>query len=412
MTGQNHKCGACIRLLLGLFVLALGSGRALALEDGLYAVFETSLGSFTGRLDYVAAPLTVANFVGLAEGAQEWMEVDTGAVRTTPFYDGIIFHRVITNFMIQAGSRNQQGTDGPGYRFPDEIPNGLRHDAAGKLSMANSGFDSNGSQFFITLAPTAWLDGKHTVFGQITDGMDIVAAIGAVTTDDADRPLEDVVIESVEILRIGVAAENFQPDGWLPRAAYALIAGLRVEPDQHVLNVAQQVFGQYNLRVSFDLNAWTAYTYPLRTTEPPPGELAIGGTEGLRRLFYGVTEWTYPGNAYPLPTPHNKTFQFDFTGPAWVAGMYVDYVFDDQGEGSMTSNVTDPGAILGFYHEVLGYPNRAMLLVAASNIGRIDYRLQFTSATGGTFSGIINVAEYATNEAVGVFTVTDNSPPE
>lgn len=123
-------------------------------EDGLFAIFQTNRGSFTAQLDYEKAPSTVANFIGLVEGTRGWLDAQTGALRREPFYNGITFHRVISGFMIQGGSPNGQGTDGPGYSFGDEFHPALRHDAAGILSMANSGANTNGSQFFITLAPT------------------------------------------------------------------------------------------------------------------------------------------------------------------------------------------------------------------------------------------------------------------
>jgi cyclophilin family peptidyl-prolyl cis-trans isomerase len=193
-----------------LFFLLMLSGIARAeLSDGLYADFDTSMGSFTCRLDYVEAPLTCANFVGLAEGTQSWIDPESGAVRNDPFYTDRIFHRVIDGFMIQGGCPLGNGSSGPGYTFPDEIRTNLTHFKAGILSMANSGPDSNGSQFFITLAPTSGLDGVHSVFGDVIDGIGVVTNIGSVTTTTNDRPIVDVVINQVQILRIGTEAEQF-----------------------------------------------------------------------------------------------------------------------------------------------------------------------------------------------------------
>jgi peptidyl-prolyl cis-trans isomerase A (cyclophilin A) len=137
-----------------------------------YANFETTEGNFKIRLFDQEAPNTVGNFVGLAEGTKEWRDPKSGERRKAPFYDGIIFHRVINGFMIQGGDPLGQGTGGPGYNFADEFHPQLRHDKAGVLSMANAGPNTNGSQFFITHVPTPWLDGKHTVFGQILGGED------------------------------------------------------------------------------------------------------------------------------------------------------------------------------------------------------------------------------------------------
>ena len=135
------------------------------MEPGVYAHFDTTEGAFTIKLYDKEAPKTVANFVGLAEGTKEWKDPVTGEKKKTPFYDGVIFHRVINGFMIQGGDRLGQGTGGPGYQFGDEFHPSLHHDKAGILSMANAGPNTNGSQFFITLGPTPHLDRRHSVFG-------------------------------------------------------------------------------------------------------------------------------------------------------------------------------------------------------------------------------------------------------
>jgi peptidyl-prolyl cis-trans isomerase A (cyclophilin A) len=171
------------------------------MEHDIYARFETTEGNFKVRLFDTEAPKTVANFVGLAEGTQEWKDPVTGERKTAPFYDGVIFHRVINGFMIQGGDRLGQGTGGPGYTFADEFHASLRHDKAGILSMANSGPNTNGSQFFITLAPTPHLDRRHSVFGEVVEGLDVVRRIGAVPTGRQDRPVKPVVINRVTIER-------------------------------------------------------------------------------------------------------------------------------------------------------------------------------------------------------------------
>jgi peptidyl-prolyl cis-trans isomerase A (cyclophilin A) len=164
-----------------------------------HATFTTSAGTFTVRLFDEQAPKTVANFVGLATGTTEWKDPKTGAMVTRPFYDGLIFHRVIDGFMIQGGCPEGSGRGGPGYRFNDEFGPGLRHDRPGLLSMANAGPNTNGSQFFITLAPTDWLDNRHAIFGEVVEGMDVISAIGKTPTRPGDRPVTDIVIERVTI---------------------------------------------------------------------------------------------------------------------------------------------------------------------------------------------------------------------
>ena len=168
----------------------------------LHAHFTTSEGAFTIRLFDDKAPLTVANFVGLAEGTKEWTDPKSGQKVKRPFYNGLVFHRVIEGFMIQGGDPLGTGTGGPGYKFADEFHQTLRHTAAGILSMANAGPNSNGSQFFITLAATPWLDNRHSVFGEVVDGMDVVEKIGdCATSKPGDRPLKPITVESVMIER-------------------------------------------------------------------------------------------------------------------------------------------------------------------------------------------------------------------
>jgi peptidyl-prolyl cis-trans isomerase A (cyclophilin A) len=160
----------------------------------LKAKFVTNQGEFEVEFYPEEAPETVWNFINLAEGRQE-------TVKEGPFYDGLIFHRVIDGFMIQGGCPEGSGRGGPGYRFEDECTPTRKHEGAGILSMANAGPGTNGSQFFITLVPTPHLDGRHTVFGKVTNGMDIVEKIGHIATGPMDRPMEDVVIEKVTIIR-------------------------------------------------------------------------------------------------------------------------------------------------------------------------------------------------------------------
>ena len=177
------------------------------LEDGLYAEFNTNNGSFVAELYYKETPTTVANFVSLAEGESHSMLDST--YKGKKFYDGLIFHRVIKDFMIQGGDPKGTGSGDPGYKFPDEIVDTLSHTTKGTLSMANAGPGTNGSQFFITLAPTQWLDGKHTIFGKVVEGQTVVDSIGQVKTVAGDKPEKDVVLESVKIIRKGKDAKNF-----------------------------------------------------------------------------------------------------------------------------------------------------------------------------------------------------------
>jgi peptidyl-prolyl cis-trans isomerase A (cyclophilin A) len=164
-----------------------------------YATFATSLGDIYVRLLEDTAPETVANFVGLATGTKEWRDPSTGEKRTDALYPGTIFHRVIDGFMIQGGDPTGTGRGGPGYEFGDEVDEGPSFDKPGYLAMANAGPGTNGCQFFITTVPTPHLTRKHTIFGVVLDGQDVVVAISKVPTGGGDKPREDVVINEIRI---------------------------------------------------------------------------------------------------------------------------------------------------------------------------------------------------------------------
>jgi cyclophilin family peptidyl-prolyl cis-trans isomerase len=220
--GKKSFCSSAISVLIALtmlnkqlrniLVLALLAAGGLAslngaepekkLADGVYAEMETSKGTILLQLEYEKVPLTVANFVGLAEGTK-YYSTDGSAPRKQdkPFYNGLKFHRVIPNFMIQGGDPEGSGRGGPGYQFRNEIDPSLKHDKAGVLSMANAGPDTNGSQFFITHKDTPWLDGRHTVFGHVVEGQDVVNKIEVGDT-----------IKTIKILRVGEKAKAFKGD--------------------------------------------------------------------------------------------------------------------------------------------------------------------------------------------------------
>jgi len=188
-----------ISLIIG--VLCGVSAHAQEKKGSLYATLKTSSGDIVIQLFEDKAPKTVANFVGLATGTKEWTDPKTHEKVKRPLYNGTIFHRVIPGFMIQGGDPLGTGTGGPGYRFEDEFNADLKHTKPGILSMANAGPNTNGSQFFITLAPTTWLDGKHSIFGEVVKGQEVVAAIANVPRDFRDRPVKDVVLQDVVISR-------------------------------------------------------------------------------------------------------------------------------------------------------------------------------------------------------------------
>jgi peptidyl-prolyl cis-trans isomerase A (cyclophilin A) len=172
------------------------------------AIFHTTAGDLTCQLFPSNAPKTVKNFIGLATGTKEWTDPQTGQKTTRPLYDGTIFHRVIPGFMIQGGDPLGQGTGGPGYSFEDEFDSSLTFDRPGRLAMANSGPNTNGSQFFITEVPTSHLNGRHTIFGQCDDAsVELVKKIARMPTGRGDRPVDPVKIKHIQITGAGAAAK-------------------------------------------------------------------------------------------------------------------------------------------------------------------------------------------------------------
>ena len=180
----------------------------LPTEPGLYAVIYTSMGSIVCRLFEKDAPKTVANFRGLAMGTKTWTDPKTGATKRTPLYSGTTFHRVIPEFMIQGGDPTGTGMGSPGYKFEDEISSEHTFDHPGILAMANSGPNTNGSQFFITVAATPWLNGKHTIFGEVVSGQDIADKISQVPRDEQDKPATPVTIVRIRIRTVGATTAS------------------------------------------------------------------------------------------------------------------------------------------------------------------------------------------------------------
>jgi peptidylprolyl isomerase len=205
---------------------------------GIYAVFETTLGNIVCQLDYDKAPVSCANFVGLATGEQEWLDPKTNAKVTRPFYDGLKFHRCIKGFMVQGGCPLGNGRGNPGYSFPDEFSPALRHDKPGMLSMANSGPNTNGSQFFITLAPTAHLNDRHSIFGHVVSGLDVAEKMADVpmTGQENSTPVTDIVMTKVRIVRTGQAAQAFD---WKKEFAKKDTLGAKMEAQKSETDTTQ-----------------------------------------------------------------------------------------------------------------------------------------------------------------------------
>ncbi len=193
-------------LTLGMALTSCKSNKHGDLGDGVFADIQTNKGDIILRLEYEKTPVTVANFVSLAEGNNPFVADE---YKNKPYYNGLIFHRVMKDFMIQGGDPLGTGSGNPGYKFMDEFNDSLLHDRKGILSMANAGPTTNGSQFFITHAPTPWLNGRHTIFGEVVEGMAVVDSIANVPVGGANRPVDSIIMNKVEIIRIGKEAKKF-----------------------------------------------------------------------------------------------------------------------------------------------------------------------------------------------------------
>jgi cyclophilin family peptidyl-prolyl cis-trans isomerase len=382
-------------LALALLLATAHPAAAVPATDGLYATFTVSQGGapldeFTAELHYNEAPLAVGNFVGLAEGTQTWIDPVTYQARTAPFYEGILFHRVIAGFVIQAGSPQGDGSDGPGYTFPDEFDPSLRHDAAGVLSMANSGTNSNGSQFFVTLAATSFLDDVHTVFGTVVEGLDVVQAIGAVATDTDDRPLTDIVIDSVVITRNGAAAQAFDPAAQaLPRVERT-DAALTRNGTSFDLGYTQEADRQYFTAASTNLEIWAPVEVSaiVRGADAPgPDTLPLDGvfdTTVDPRGFVAHTAVAYPDTVLSPPDAVGKQVVLSVTdGPDLI---YVITQPDDAAVsvfGSAQLDTQAPGDIIFYLWRQEAY--RVLFVVQSTSIIPIRASLVFNTSGGGTF---------------------------
>ena len=368
-----------IKVLLLAFVLAQVAAAQLA--DGLYAAFDTTMGGITCRLDYAEAPLTCANFVGLAEGTQRWIDPN-GAVKAEPLYDGLIFHRVIEGFMIQGGDPLGTGMGGPGYTFQDQISTNLSHYSSGILSMANSGPDSNGSQFFITLANTDWLDGKHAVFGEVVDGMNVVSNIGVVATDAGNRPLTNVVMNSVHILRVGSEAIAFDP-------AVQPLPEVMLRPislSNQTVSVATSNQCELTVHSSTNLQEWSSFDQHYSPVKGADWSIPISASYDAQ--FFKGTRVFYPQAVVAFSDVENHTLIFSNADNTLI--------FVPEADEAGTCNINDSPGTISFWEEWTSEPYLGRIVFEASG-----YIFQFLLVPDGTCSGYnwngyiwVNIGEY------------------
>lgn len=352
---------------------------AFAQGDGIYADFNTSMGSFTCRLEYAVAPKTVANFIGLATGGRSWLDLPSGVVRNKPFYNGTTFHRVIAGFMNQGGSPNGQGTDGPGYQFVDEFAPSLRHDGFGVLSMANSGPDSNGSQYFITVSAQPQLDDVHSIFGRLIGGSNVVYAINRVATGGSDRPLTNVVLESVVIRRIGVAAQAFD----IHAQGLPMATNLNVQIAHTGTNVSLMFSNRLNadnrLYSSTNFANWTGSGLGIEVALPITNTVYRNATAPSQ--FFHMSQVQYPDSLYAPRDVFDRSLTLNFSGGVNTIVMDL----DESGGGTFTYNGT-PGTIEGYNWIQDPYRGR-FSPIFFSNVIPMSLHLDFDTPTTGTFKG-------------------------
>jgi cyclophilin family peptidyl-prolyl cis-trans isomerase len=374
-------------LATGAFLLG-GLYRSSA-QDGIYADFQTSMGNFTCRLDYAVAPKAVANFIGLATGQRAWMNLTNGVAQTNAFFNGITFHRVIADFMIQAGSPNGLGTDGPGYAFVDEFKDSARFNTFGVLAMANSGPDSNGSQLFITVAPTPKLNDVHTIFGRVVGGSNVVYGISRVVTDAHDKPKTNVVIQGVSIRRVGSAAQAFRiDDKGLPVVTNQPLAIAAASGGRWVLRWStNRQYADNRLYVSTNLSSWQGQELGIELSTQVTN--SVYQSNELTAAYYRLAQIQYAGSTLAPKTLNGRLLTLDLQHLTQGIGT-LKITFDASGQGSYTSS----GLIGNYSGSVTEYawtqqPYRAYLwpIYFASNLPPMTMELDFTSATRGKLRG-------------------------
>jgi len=379
-------------LLLWLSLTAVVHAAFVPQDDGIYAQFAVTHDStayeFTARLHYQEVPMTVLNFIELAEGSKQWADFASSTARTASFYDGLTFHRVVSGFVIQAGSRNGLGTDGPGYLFPDDMDGGFSHSGPGILSMANSGVNTNGSQFFITLGAATNLDGKHSIFGVIVDGLSDVTSLGAVSVDGNSKPVSDMVINSVTIIRVGNDALNFSSAGQIrPRVRSLVLPDFISEtgPSYAIRILGRDATYGYRLYGSPDLQNTWATLFTAAPDFSANGVLDIGATSLVTandKYFFSVAESEIgsradgTGLSYTFTIDNTPDIVLNLTSP--TEGTFV---FDTATGDLDFYELYDLGTRYQLYFKMAGF---------------VPFQVYFNkgSSSGGVFAHVIGTTEF------------------
>ena len=383
MLGTMFRILATSRILFAMTWLGLlcsGTQSALAQTNDIFADFATSMGSFTCRLEYARSPKATANFIGLATGGRAWLDVPTGRVHTNAFYNGLTFHRVIQGFMIQGGSPNGLGTDGPGYVLTDELDPALQFSGPGVLAMANSGPNSSGSQFFLTVTNTPWLNGGYTIFGQVIAGQSVVDAINQVATDANNKPLTNVIIQSIGIRRVGTNAQAFDIDQQSLPIVAAVPLGIRSAPGQVTLLFTNNLHADNRLNTSTNLLSWSSTPLGVDITPPPTNN--VPRTTDVPTRFFTLAQVQYPSSTFAPRTLSSRNLTLVFNGGSGTIAI----AFDTAGGGTYTYSAGSPGTVTSYSWTQDIYRGK-LWPIYFSGLVPMTFQLNFTNHTAGTFSG-------------------------
>lgn len=400
---------AFFRPTLSLLVLAtallLTTRSSAQYTNGIYAEFNTSLGSYTCALYYAQSPKAVANFIGLATGQRAWLDLPSGVVKTNPFYAGTTFHRVIAGFMNQGGSPNALGTDGPGYSFVDEFTNTLRFDSFGVLAMANSGPDSNGSQYFITVSPQTGLNDVHTIFGKLYGGSNVVYAINHVTTGASDKPLTNVVVNTVKIQRVGASAIGFD----IATNGLPLVTNLNLKIAKAGANVSltfsNKLFADNRLYASSDLSNWMGGQLGIETSLPVSGT-NLQSTAAAAQ-FFRAAQIQYAASTFSPKNLFGRTLTLFYTNG--LVGTNV-HTFDAFGGGNFAFTGYAPGSVTSYSWNQSPFNGLVPLIFYSSLLPPCALKLNFKTASRGNFSGSAYVNYPFAFGAVAISGTFTNSP--
>ena len=402
------------RILPFIFICLAFAGTASAQIYADVALGGAVSGTFTIHLEYQKAPAAVANFIGLATGSKGWLDLNTGSIQYTPFYNGLTFHRVIADFMSQTGSRNGRGTDGPGYTFQNEIDPTLTHATHYTVGMANSGgAHSNGSQWYVTgTTDQSALNGSYTIFGTVTSGTAICDALNHVTTTSGsdsggafvDRPVTPVTIRSIVIRGPSLAGFNLTPNA-LPKVLNAQPV-MKVSGSAFSLGFDHHSYSDYRLFDSPNLTTWTeSWSNYYHTAAPLGGDLDVTTLSIGSKHFFRLARVDYSlcFNHFVPNSLAGKTLHFgDSLGGTLVVNA-------DQTAETWANDGFGSNALSYFDYSVsmVPYENKGTLTIQFQNgmVYQFD-RLEYTSATGGTYSGQVYGGYYGTTHVAfsGTFT--------